>query len=264
MKVKSPINVDLSDGTKIGVINNAPGNILTKTANGEIAFRTPLEIASDIGAVTESANNTFTGTNTFTGVLRNSSLSAGFVMASGDGTFVSVDTPYKEREPIMVNPPENGQYYLVMPSPITLDVENYVLRGTGNVTFEKSSTGESFSTISEPTAFATNDVLRINVTDMGDYLTLAIPQIGGGYEYEPLMFNPSEDGQYYVTFDSTKTMNLPGTLSRGVGTVTFDRSTDGVNFTVVSDATVFNANDVLRLTVSGIGDYYAFTIPRTA
>lgn len=79
-------------------------------------------------------------------------------------------------EPLYVNPQADGNFYVVFDFAVTLDLANVRTRGTGTVDYAKSTDGTSFSNVSTATAFAAGDVLRITVTGLNDYLTLAIPR----------------------------------------------------------------------------------------
>ena len=215
------------------------------------------------GAAVLDGGNVFTGPQLFSDVV-GLNVEPGYVMANELGELVSVPRPFAERDGIMVNPPEDGEFFIVIHNDSTVDIDNAVVRGVGEVAYARSTNGTAFDTISETTAFNSGDVLRITVSGMGAYLSLTIPQLGNEYAYEPIIFNPSEDGDYHITFDTARTLDLDGTVYRGEGSVLFYRSRDGETFSVVSGAAFFQAGDVLRLTVSDVGFYFAFSIPRIA
>lgn len=190
-----------------------------------------------------------------------------YVMTDATRSLVTVPRPFGEKEAFMINPQENGEYYIVMSEATTVNIPGAVTRGTGSAVYARSTNGTSFTTISTSTAFNANDVLRITVSGMATpgYFSIAIPQTGGGYSYEPLIFNPAENGEYFVTMEAAKSYDLGSITSRGTGSVAFHRSTNGTTFSSVTGNTAFSANDVLRVTVSGMSSgYYAFTIPRSA
>lgn len=84
-------------------------------------------------------------------------------------------------------------------------------------------------------------------------------------QYEAFYFNPSDNGPIYVRIPYPMTLNVAGTTQAGTGTLAYARSTNnGSSFTNISTSTSFGTGDILRVTVSGIGAWLTFTIPRTA
>ena len=85
-------------------------------------------------------------------------------------------------------------------------------------------------------------------------------------KFDPLYWSIPDNGSYYIVVGPDPiTLNLPGTVTEGTGSVAHARSTNGgSSFSTVTSSTTFNPGDVYRLTVSGFSGWLAVTVPRTA
>lgn len=94
------------------------------------------------------------------------------------GPLVAVsDTRATRFEPLIVNPPANGSYYVTFPFPVTLDLANTVTKGSGAVSFAvRPSAGGSFTSVSGVTSLAAGDVLRATVSNFSSFFTFAVPR----------------------------------------------------------------------------------------
>lgn len=113
-----------------------------------------------------------------------------------------------------------------------------------------------------PAANSANIVTLI--TRDGGATWLATISEGAPRQFDPLYINPLANGAFHTVFDFPVTLNLAAVRQRGTGTLVYARSTDGTTFTNVTGSVTFNANDVLRVTVSGFAGFLAIAIPRTA
>ena len=90
---------------------------------------------------------------------------------------VAVDTRPSRIDPFHVNPPANGDYYIVFDILTVLDLAGVLKNGTGTLAYAKSTNGgSSFASVSGSTSFASGDILKITVTSFSDWLSFTIPR----------------------------------------------------------------------------------------
>ena len=106
---------------------DAPGDVLT-SSEGVMGRREAAQLVSDGGAAVLDGGNVFTGPQLFSDVV-GLNVEPGYVMANELGELVSVPRPFAERDGIMVNPPEDGEFFIVIHNDSTVDVDNAVVRG---------------------------------------------------------------------------------------------------------------------------------------
>ncbi|MFA5626269.1 MAG: hypothetical protein WC965_02175 [Thiohalomonadaceae bacterium] len=253
-----------------GIASYTANNYIRASGATTLEQRTPANVLSDIGAAADSDVVKLSGDQTIAGVKTFSSspivptpttdtqaATKKYVDDNAGGS-----APDPSMKTFSVSPNENGNYYLTFATGVTLDLGSVTKRGTGTVVYAKSTDGSSFATVTGSQSFATSDVLRVGVTSFDTYLALSIPVTSDAYA--PLVdyyVNPQANGDTYVTFSTQTILDLGNVTKRGTGTLAYERSTDGTNFSSVTGATTFNANDVLKITVTSYSGYLTLTIP---
>lgn len=104
------------------------------------------------------------------------------------------------------------------------------------------------------------------VTADGGFAWLAAVADVRPTQHDAFYLNPPADGNYYITFTHSVTLDLGNAVKRGPGSATigYAKSTDGTNFTGVTGLQSFAANNVLRVNVSSFDTWLTLSIPRSA
>lgn len=104
------------------------------------------------------------------------------------------------------------------------------------------------------------------VTTSGASAWLAAIADTRGAVFEPYVWNPDNNGSFYLPFAQTEILDLVNVVQTGTGTITWAKSdTLGGSFTNISSPTsseVFYADNVLRATVTGFSGHLAFRVAR--
>ncbi|MFA5626247.1 MAG: hypothetical protein WC965_02065 [Thiohalomonadaceae bacterium] len=161
----------------------------------------------------------------------------------------------------MTNVPSTG-FVIVTMSLTQNSTGGYSLTYPGNTTHLNGGTG-AVNTTANSTSIVTL------VTTNGGSTWVAAVADARPNQYEAFYLNPSGNGNYYIVFPYSVTLDLSSAWYRvasGTPTLTYARmnNLDGAFGANVTGSQTFNANDVLRVTVAGFSEWLALTIPRTA
>jgi len=140
--------------------------------------------------------------------------------------------------------------------------------GGRTVTYPAGTTQLNGGNGSVNTAANSTSIITLVTTNGGSAWVAAVADARPN-QYEAFYLNPSGNGNYYIVFPYSVTLNLSSAWYRvasGTPTLTYARmnNLDGAFGANVTGSQTFNANDVLRVTVAGFSEWLALTIPRTA